>query len=230
MVGLLRPAICRLGPTGMPLSAAFGIHALSQTERLPFNAMQQDAQPADDIHAPVEVDLKNAHVAALLAWLWPGAGHFYQGRYGKAVLFMVCIVSTYFFGLAMGNGKVVYAAFNAKHKRYAYICQLGVGLPSLGALAQAMAKDKTGKPLFGIPYMYPPTTFGDQAQEPDELSDWHHDYHGFFEMGTLYTMVAGLLNVLVIYDAFAGPMFPQPEVRDKGPPSRDRKSAGKRQD
>jgi hypothetical protein len=27
-----------------------------------------------------------------------------------------------------------------------------------------------------------------------------------YEMGTWYTMIAGLLNILVIYDAFAGPL------------------------
>ena len=31
----------------------------------------------------------------------------------------------------------------------------------------------------------------------------------FFDYGTLYTMLAGMLNLLVIYDAWSGPM-PQP--------------------
>ncbi|MFO0263209.1 MAG: DUF6677 family protein [Planctomycetota bacterium] len=34
-------------------------------------------------------------------------------------------------------------------------------------------------------------------------------------MGTLYTMVAGLLNLLAVYDAFAGPMIITPEMRRK---------------
>ena len=50
-------------------------------------------------------------MSAGLAWLWPGAGHIYQGRYAKGILYMVCILGTYFFGLTMGNGHVVYAAF-----------------------------------------------------------------------------------------------------------------------
>ena len=32
-------------------------------------------------------------------------------------------------------------------------------------------------------------------------------------MGTLYTMVAGLLNMLVIYDAYAGPLFTDPRKK-----------------
>jgi hypothetical protein len=40
----------------------------------------------------------------------------------------------------------------------------------------------------------------------------------FFEIGTLYTMLAGMLNVLVIYDAWSGPMHPTPrDEKDKQP-------------
>lgn len=46
------------------------------------------------------------------------------------------------------------------------------------------------------------------APRGNELNDWHHDKASGFDMGTLYTMVAGLLNVLVIYDAYAGPLPP----------------------
>jgi hypothetical protein len=37
---------------------------------------------------------------------------------------------------------------------------------------------------------------------------WHHKLGRFFELGTLYTVLAGMLNMLVIYDAWAGPMHP----------------------
>ena len=40
----------------------------------------------------------------------------------------------------------------------------------------------------------------------DQLSIWHKRLGRFFEIGTLYTMLAGMLNVLAIYDAFAGPL------------------------
>ncbi len=39
-----------------------------------------------------------------------------------------------------------------------------------------------------------------------QLSLWHFRLGRFFDIGTLYTMLAGLLNLLVIYDAWAGPM------------------------
>ena len=46
-----------------------------------------------------------------------------------------------------------------------------------------------------------------------QLSLWHRRLGRFFDIGTLYTLLAGLLNLLVIYDAWAGPMRP---VRSDG--------------
>ncbi len=45
----------------------------------------------------------------------------------------------------------------------------------------------------------------------DPLAKVHEDLHSRFEMGTLYTVIAGLLNLLAIYDACAGPLAPPPE-------------------
>lgn len=45
-------------------------------------------------------------------------------------------------------------------------------------------------------------------QPGDQLSLWHRRLGRFFDFGTLYTTFAGLLNLLVIYDAWAGPMRP----------------------
>jgi hypothetical protein len=42
------------------------------------------------------------------------------------------------------------------------------------------------------------------------LSVWQRRLGRFFDIGTLYTMLAGLLNLLVIYDAWAGPMRQAP--------------------
>src|SRR5215467_3844320 len=86
----------------------------------------------------LEIDLRNPGLAALLAWLVPGAGHLYQRRTGKGLLFMVCILSTYFFGLALGEGKVVYASWNQVDRRWQYPLQLGAGLPALPAVFQSM--------------------------------------------------------------------------------------------
>ncbi len=165
-----------------------------------------------DPHDPVEIDLHNPHLAALLAWLIPGSGHLYQGRYAKGIVFMTCILGTFFFGLALGGGKVVYASFRQPDMRYPYICQLGVGLPALPALIQrqrVIGSDPARQPLWHG-FMAPPAQ-PVQEQRADELASWHRQLMMRFELGTLYTMVAGLLNILVIYDAYAGPAFPLPE-------------------
>ena len=58
-----------------------------------------EADQAKNYFTPVEVDLKDPVVAALLAWFLPGAGHLYQGRHAKGILYMACILTTFFFGL-----------------------------------------------------------------------------------------------------------------------------------
>ena len=69
------------------------------------------------------IDLRNRPLAALLAWLIPGAGHLYQGRYTKGVLFMVCILSAWVLGFALGGGHVVYASWAPGDKRWHYFLQ-----------------------------------------------------------------------------------------------------------
>jgi len=52
----------------------------------------------------------------------------------------------------------------------------------------------------GVGMRYEPKHAGGQ------LSLWHRRLGRFFDIGTLYTMLAGMLNLLVVYDAWAGPM------------------------
>jgi hypothetical protein len=173
-------------------------------------AKEGSTPQSDDL---VEIDLRNAGLAAFLAWLWPGAGHLYQQRYAKSVLFMVVVLSMYFGGLFLGEGHVVYASWTRTDKRWQFICQLGVGLPALPALVQAkrVFGDPPRPPLFNG-FMAPP----EQPVRPesaDELAEWHERLSYRFELGTLYTMVAGLLNILAICDAYAGP-FGATEEKD----------------
>lgn len=145
------------------------------------------------------VPLKNRALAAFLAWLAPGLGHLYQGRTAKGLLFMICILGTFVFGMCIGGGRVVYASFRSDDFRLPYLCQIGVGLPALPALVQADRVGRHQAPLFGG-RMAPPS-----LRDPDELSQWQYELGAGFDLGTVYTMVAGLLNVLAIYDALDGP-------------------------
>ncbi len=178
--------------------------------------------PSPNSEQTLEIDLRNPALAALLAWLIPGAGHLYQRRTGKGLLFMVCILSTYFFGLALGEGKVVYASWNQVDRRWQYPLQLGAGLPALPAIVQNMIVRRGREPMLGG-VMAPPRT-------QEELSDWHKTLNMRFELGTLYTMIAGLLNILAIWDAYGGPVVSEPGNKERGPPEdkekeKDRKAA-----
>ena len=166
-------------------------------------------------HEVIEVDLRQPGIAAFYAWLLPGAGHLYQRRYAKGVLFMVCILGTYFFGLGLGDYRVVYAAWEPEkeHKRWQYVCQLGVGAPALPAAVQAFRKRSGKDPLWKGFMAAPQTSF---SSTTDELADWNLRLNSAFELGTLFTMIAGLLNVLAIYDAYAGPIAGPPEESSEG--------------
>lgn len=178
----------------------------------------------------IEIDLKNPVVAGVLAWLWPGAGHLYQRRFAKAALFMICILGTYFFGLSLGGGHVVYASLAKEDVRWHYFCQVGVGAPALPALLQNRRVRADQEPLWGG-IMAPPRNVTN-SDEPalvrrDELAQWHLRYHAYFELGTLYTMIAGLLNILAIYDAVGGPVLVAEDDRQKPKPDGPDDRSGK---
>src|SRR3954447_17767056 len=94
------------------------------------------SNPTTGAQAARQVQLKDPALAAFLAWLIPGAGHLYQGRTAKGLLFMVCILGAFFYGLILGDYKVVYASWEGDDKRLPYLCQVGAGLPALPALVQ----------------------------------------------------------------------------------------------
>jgi hypothetical protein len=182
---------------------------------------------ADGSTAPqdwIEIDLKQPAVAAVLAWLVPGLGHVYQGRTGKGILFFVCVLGTFFYGLYLGGGKVVYAAVPWEQQyRWQYWCQLGTGLVSMPMLVQRHrvlnGKDPWGESDFMAPPGNQPVPWtddsGNRTTQPNELALWTVQEHPFFELGTVYTVIAGLLNVLVICDAAGGPLILTQSDKDK---------------
>jgi hypothetical protein len=182
-----------------------------------------------DDESVVEIDLKDPRLAAFLAWLVPGLGHIYQRRTGKGVLFFVCIVGTFFYGWYIGGNRVVYAStanvFSMRflQDRWQYVCQFGAGLPALPALVERQRIREGKQPLFGDKFMRPPydtppagagrfeskdeTDHNHVVQHPDELAMWNYELGDYFDIGTVFTVIAGLLNILAIYDAYGGPLI-----------------------
>ncbi len=147
------------------------------------------------------LELRNRYLAAFLAWLVPGAGHFYQRRYFKSAVFSICIFSSFVLGMFMAGGRCVYASWNGTEKRWQYVLQAGIGLPAMPAALQAWRARNGEPPLLSSAFMTAPRSTRD-------LDDWNKDTASGFDMGTLYTMIAGLLNILVAFDAYAGPLPP----------------------
>ena len=179
--------------------------------------MSSPSTPTVTSPETIQVELRDPRLAAFLAWLVPGAGHFYQGRIGKGILFLVCILGTWIFGMYLGAGRVVYLSWRPDDIRWAYFCQVGVGLPAMPALLQFVhaRRDPRAAPLWGG-IMAPPVppnvrNFKDQG----DLHFWQKELAHYFELGTVYTMIAGLLNVLAIYDAYGGPLLVASEEEDE---------------
>lgn len=180
------------------------------------------------------IDLRNPLLAAFLSWCVPGLGHFYQGRHHKGGLFMGAILGMFLAGLWLGGGRVVYASWRPE-PRWAFVCQAGAGLVAMPAVVQSLRLSGVARePMFASTFMAPPLSPGQVVSRAyaqrvldsdpeidadafldrppfrqfrsDQLSVWQRRLGRWFEFGTLYTMLAGMLNVLAIYDAFAGPL------------------------
>jgi hypothetical protein len=148
------------------------------------------------------VSIRNPLRSAFLAWLVPGLGHYYQGRTGKAILYAGCILGLYAMGMVMGEGKIVYWRWvnplsNPEKFCIYYIGQFFAGLPALPALIQGTLRH----------YGYDPILWGLLA-EPSQIALNALQSRGkLVEIGTVYTTVAGLLNIFAIYDAYEGPAY-----------------------
>jgi hypothetical protein len=185
----------------------------------------------EQLHFEESVQLKDPVLAAFLAWLIPGLGHAYQGRWAKAGLFAVCILGTFIYGAYLGSdnrygwARVVYFSWREGDRRLPYLCQVGIGLPALPALVQAYRMGNQDRVWFGG-FMAPPRlpsaearAFQPNANDPNQdqptADDLQKEMTPGYGMGEVYTMIAGLLNVLAIYDAWGGPVFGENAKKDE---------------
>ncbi len=147
------------------------------------------------------IPLRKPLLAAFLAWLIPGLGHLYQGRIAKGILYAIFILGLYFVGLVMGEGKIVYWRWvnplqNPEKFNLYYVGQFFVGLPALPALIQSTLQYRGFDPVF----------WGFMAEPAQNaINGLHPRLAKLVEIGTIYTTIAGLLNILAIYDAYEGP-------------------------
>ena len=128
--------------------------------------------------------------ALVLGWAIPGAGHAFMGRWGKGLLFFVLIVGLFVTGFALGGGTNVQVHDQSKAIVWWFAAQVGCGGPALALVPLSQYFETRG---------------------PIDWADPHR------EIGTLYTAIAGFLNVLVMMDAYIKLAYPhRKEERERG--------------
>lgn len=150
------------------------------------------------------LELRSPGLSAFLGWLIPGLGHWYQGRRGKAVLYFFCIMGLFIYGMKLGAWQNVYFRWDAQEYRFVYIAQAGVGLAALPAVISNA----------DLRSILPASISWFEAPPPeDKMDELHRQFGKRMDIAVVYTVIAGLLNLLAIYDAAAGPALFDQERR-----------------
>jgi TM2 domain-containing membrane protein YozV len=158
--------------------------------------------------------------AALLSYLVPGLGQIVQGRVGKGLLFMISIYALFFYGMYLGQWSNVYLAdtaakapawnlprwLNNLYNRPHFAGQFFVGIAAWPAIWQ-YRHQPVDQPRGSINTRKDFLAKFQAAPNEKELNDLQRDGDKRWDLGWVYTVIAGVLNVLVIYDALAGPAF-----------------------
>lgn len=174
-----------------------------------------------------------SYVAAVLSYLIPGLGQIYQGRVGKGVMFMICLLTMFIGGQAMGDWKNVYLPASDPREDNAFLKQIPVG--RRGIASMLLRWHYGGQFWIGIAawpaiwqyYSMPvpsmqtsPFWHNFQKSQSDPRDpEIERDYCDYVmrhdkdvDVSWVYTVVAGILNILVIYDALAGPAHSEEEA------------------
>ena len=173
--------------------------------------------PTTDPLPPVKHDW----IAAGLSFLIPGLGQVYQGRVGKGVLFFGGLYLLFFYGMMMGQwrnvwlpdasdlppvnfaGQTLEGVPKALWYRPQFLGQFWIGVAAWPGVYQYLVFDanKNAGPIFGK---------FERTPSEKQLNDLQRNGSKRWDLGWVYTVIAGVLNLLVMYDAFAGPMFREP--------------------
>lgn len=178
-----------------------------------------------------DVELRNPWLAGFFAWLVPGLGHWYQGRRTKAIVYAAAIWPILLAGLWMGSyweatpnddsprrllvARNVYCSWRPGDKRLYFVPQAAVGAVAIPAYLQARDLGDGSGGVMSTAFA-PPRLPGESATRPNQPSSAEiaANLHSWLDAGTLFTVVAGLLNLLAIFDAAGGPVKPTEEEEE----------------
>lgn len=118
-------------------------------------------------------------LVGLLAWLVPGLGHIFLGCRGRGIVFLVTVTATFWSGVAIGG---VRSTVDPQARKLWFVAQLCTAANTLTAYALRLAVTQRGS--------NPGHAIG--------VNHW-----SAVNIGVHYTGVAGLLNILIIFDAIA---------------------------
>jgi TM2 domain-containing membrane protein YozV len=169
---------------------------------------------------PAAAPFKLDPFAALLSYLVPGLGQIYQGRVAKGVLFLMSLYGLFFYGMYLGQWSNVFLADSADanpawrlprwatnlYNRPHFAGQFWIGAAAWPAILH-YNREPANAARGPIDNRHDFFTKFEAAPSEKELNDLQRDGDKHWDLGWVYTVIAGVLNVLVIYDAFAGPAF-----------------------
>jgi TM2 domain-containing membrane protein YozV len=194
---------------------------------------------------------KYDYLAAFLTYLIPGLGQVKQGRIGKGILYFVCLYGLFFYGMYLGKFQNVWLAKADKLPRVTlpvvntelsglpkdlsyrkeFLAQFWIGAAAWPALFQYNATDPLpGDPTEDARWVgkeQPVLKHYMQAPSESQLNDLQRSTDTTWDLGWVLTVIAGVLNILVIYDALAGPLVKE-DMNPDGTPKTPTPNGGQR--
>jgi hypothetical protein len=139
-------------------------------------------------------------IAALLAWIVPGAGHVYLGRTLRGVILFVAIGATFWAGVAVGGVMTI----DSRYDRWWFCAQSLCGVHSLiGWYRQEQVYKEVAKELGKKRIEVPP---GGRPTDEQMRVDEKLQAGGIVvansseNVARAYSGIAGLLNLLCVFD------------------------------
>ncbi len=186
--------------------------------------------PPQEPELPPLPPVKFDWIGGLLSYLIPGLGQVYQGRIGKGLLFFFGLYSLFFYGMWMGSwcnvwmpdvadmpplevaGNKLTGVPSSIYYRPQFLGQFWIGVAAWPSVVQYHYFDATkdSGPMFGTFQRTPPEGTANDPPDKITLNKLQREGNKRWDLGWVYTVIAGVLNLLVIYDALAGPMFREP--------------------
>ena len=162
--------------------------------------------------------------AGVLAWLLPGAGHYFLGHRGLAAVFFGAITFAYAVGLGIGGVKT---SVNPFFNHWLFLAELGTG-------GYTAASYYIGNATGGIDarltdaILHKKQIQGLSDGQRRELEEKLVPYVSFYpesDVAQIYLAIAGLMNLLAVLDALARaqtgglPVFAQEMAPEPSEPS-----------